>query len=869
VQGGPVRQVRIDVDPTRLEAFNLSLDQLVQAVQAANQNIPAGNIRMGRLDYNLRIEGEIQAPELFGRIVVGQQQGRLVYLSDVASVYDGMRERTLVETINRQDGVRIVVQKQANANTVAVARDVNAVLPELQRQLPADVRLGQIVDTSEFILNAITNLGQVLVFGGLFIILVVLFFLKRWRSTFIIVLTIPFSLIVALIYLYSSGNSLNMISLSSLAIAMGMVVDDAIVILENITTYIERGSRPREAAIFGTNEVGLAVIATTLTIVAVFLPMTFLTGMAGVLFHQLGIIVTLTVVTSTVAALTLTPMLGSKLLTAQKKTRSNRFWQKFDATTERMFRSWENGYARALAGVLAYRKTTIFASFAIFGITLLLVPRIGTEFIAESDTGRLTIAVELEAGRRMEESLQVANRIENFLYDTYGEQLTVLSTSVGSPEGGIRLGGAQQAPHIINLTIGFVNQTQRARSIFAISEEIRENIYQIPGVVNLSIGTGGGIGTMFGQTGKPFELRVLGPDEAIAAAVADSILNLMGAVPGTRDVESSRGANRPQLKIVLDRERMALHGVNTATVGNAVRNRIAGVTATQYREAGNEYDVFVRYMPEFRTSITHVENILLTGQTGQQVRLREVGQVQEEHAPLAIERLNRERAITLSAGLFGRSLGEVTNDIQERIDRMGLPPGIALEYGGQVESQQDAFGDLFLLLLLSVMLVFMVMASQFESLVDPFIIMFSLPFAFSGVLLALFFLNTPLGIMSFVGGIILIGIVVKNAIVLVDFINLTRARGQDMTEAILVAGRSRLRPVLMTTFTTILAMLPLALSFGEGSEIWQPMGIAVTGGLIFSTLVTLLLVPVLYAILKKGKGPENVKILQQINHKAA
>ncbi|MFN6943703.1 MAG: efflux RND transporter permease subunit [Cytophagaceae bacterium] len=861
--GGPVRQIRVDIDPNRLEAYNLSVPQVMQSLQTDNVNLSAGSIKMGRMEYNLRLEGELKNPDFFKSVVVGQQNGRLIYLSDVATVYDGLKERTIREKINGKDGVRIMVQKQANANTVNVAQEVQKLLPELQKQLPADVHLATVIDTSSFIVNSVSNLGQVLIFGGIFIIVVVLFFLKRWRSTFIIVLTIPFSLIVALIYLYVSGNSLNLISLSSLAIAMGMVVDDAIVVLENITTYTEKGSRPREAAIFGTNEVGLAVIATTLTVVAVFLPLAFLTGLAGVMFKQLGIIVTLTVVTSTFAALTLTPMLASKMLGSRKRQKRSAASTKFDIWTEKIFKSWENGYGRIITWALGHKKSTIFISLSLFVLSLFLVPYIGSEFMAESDNGRLQVKVELETGRRLEESSKITAQIEQHFFDTYGKDLRVLNSSVGTDDQGVRTGGSQQGPHMISFNLNFVGKDRREKSIFEISEEIRKYIYDIPGVLKLNVSTGGGLGVLSGGgAGKPFELKIIGHDFNQTSLYADSLLRIMETVPGTRDVENSRGNDRPQLKIVLDREKMALAGLNTSGVGNSVRNLVAGVVATQYREAGNEYDVFIRYKPKFRASVTDIENIKIPNASGQLIRLKEIGKVVEEYAPLAIERLNRERVITLSSSIYGRSLGEVTSDIQDKISQVELPPGLALEFGGQVENQRDAFGDLFVLLLLSIMLVYMVMASQFESLVDPFIIMFSLPFAFSGVILALFIANTPLGILAFLGGVILIGIVVKNAIVLVDYINLLRNRNVPMNEAIIASAKSRLRPVLMTTFTTILAMLPMALSLGEGSEMWQPMGIAVSGGLIFSTLVTMVLVPVLYAIMKKNK---KVKIGFQIN----
>jgi hydrophobic/amphiphilic exporter-1 (mainly G- bacteria), HAE1 family len=854
LRGGAIRQIRVDVDPIRLEDFNIPIARVVEAIQADNINVPAGNIKMGAMDYNLRVEGEIRNPAQFGEIVIGMVEGRLVYLRDVADVYDGLRERTITERVNAKEGVRIIVQKQADANTVLVARQVLKRVEKIKETLPPDVKIYTVIDTSEFILRSINNLGQVLLFGGGFVVLIVLIFLRKLRTTMIILLTVPFSLIVAMIYLSLSGNSLNMISLSSLAIAMGMVVDDAIVVLENINTYLNRGSRPREAAIFATNEVGLAVVATTLTVVAVFLPLAFVTGMSGVWFSQLGLIVTFTVVTSTFAALSLTPMLSSKLLrSAEKEEKQNKISRTINLRLDTFFKRLEDNYAKLLSLSLRKKGWVIILAILIFAASLFLVPRIGSEFMPQTDNGRLQITMELDVGLRLEETVQVMDRIEGLLREMYPEAIRVISSTAGVQDEGIIFGGGRQANHIASFSVQMIPLNEREKDIFRMAEELRAELNLIPGIINYNIETGGGAVGGMGGGGRPLEIRVIGHDYSQTTRIAEEITQRLRQIPGARDVENSHNVEQPELQIVLHKEEMSRLGLNTNLVANTIRQGIAGTVASQYREAGNEYDVFVRFKPEFRQSVSSLQNLLIPTPSGTGVRLMEIGAVSEFYAPDIIERINRERVITVSASTSGRPLGEITADIRAEITQMEIPPGVGIGLGGQAEDQQETFGDLMILLLLSIFLVYAVMASQFENLLYPFIIMLALPFAFSGVLIGLFLANVTLNIISFVGGIILIGIVVKNAIVLVDYINLMIQRGSPLYRAIILSGRSRLKPVLMTTLTTILAMMPLIFSTGEGSEIWRPMGVTVVSGLTLSTLITLVFVPVMYGLFNKSK----------------
>ncbi len=860
VYGGPVRQIRIDIDPRRLEAYNLTIDQIAGILAAENLNMPTGSIKMGLLEYNLRVPGEFTDPDQVGNIVISQMNGCPVYLKDVATIYDGLKERTIDVKLMGGKGLTLMVQKQSGANTVAVANAVLKKMEELKKNVPSDVKFQTVLNSSDFIVNSVRNLSEAVIYGGLFVVLVILFFLREWRATVIVALTIPFSLIVAFIYLFITGNTLNLISLSSLSIAVGMVVDDAIVILENITRHIEGGARPREAAVFGSTEVGLAVVASTLSIVAVFLPLTFLSGISGVLFHILGILVTVTILTSLFAALTLVPMLSSKLLRAKRGKINDSKLNKLYQITENWFIRIEEFYQKLLRFALTHRKTVIISAFIIFVGSMVLFKFIGTEFIPKSDDGSLQINVELQPGTRLEETKKVAKQIENILHEEAPE-LQYYSVQAGVNDEGFSstLFGQKEGSHIFSMRLRFGKKKDRERSIFDIADVLRPRISRIPNVVNFSIRSGG-LGSMLiggGATGKDLEIDVIGHNLEETTRLANEIESKLELIPGAVDVAIDRSKERAELEIIPDREKIASVGLNTAMIANTIRQSIYGVVATKYREEGDQYDIFIRYKPAFRESIADVENIPVRTLTGQLVKVKDIATIKETLSPPEIRRKNQERVVTIGANISGRALGEVTADIQRQIAQMNIPPGIDIEYGGQVEQQSESFRDLGLFLVLSIFLVYMIMASQFESLLDPFVIMFSIPFALVGVAWGLFLTGISLSAIAFLAIIMLIGIVVKNAIVLVDYINILRAREYQLFDAIVTAGGNRLRPVLMTAITTILGMIPLAISRGEGAEIWQPLGVTVIFGLAVSTLVTLILVPVVYSVFetrfKKGE----------------
>ena len=843
VSGALTREIQVNLDPVKMDAYNLTIEQIGQVISTENINIPAGTMNIGSGTFSIRSEGEFSSSDEIKKLVVSRLGGNTVLLSDVAEVKDTVRKITQERLVDGKLGAMIIIQKESGANSVGLSRAVREEIPNLVSTLPPDVNVKVMIDTSEFIENSINSLTETVMFAFLFVMLVVLFFLGRWRATFIIILTIPVSLVTSFIYLFATGGSLNIISLSSLSIAIGMVVDDAIVVLENITKHIERGSSPREAAIYGTNEVWLAVVASTLTVIAVFFPLTMVGGMAGIMFKQLGWIVCVVIAVSLVAAVTLTPMLSAKLLRFQEKNTYKGFGRIFKPI-EKFLDNVDSGYGKILVWSVRHRTFLLITSVLIFASSIFLMTQVPTEFIPSTDDGQISATIEMEMGRGLEYTKKITAEITEYINANFPE-VESISTSTGAADGGnffAALGAS--GSHVISITIRCVDASKRDRDVFLMADLMRDKFNTIPEIVKSTVTVGGGsLGA-----GADIEVKVFGYDFDVSENFARELMAKMQEIKGTRDLQISREDMRPEYRVIFDREKLALFGLNTATASTFVRNRINGLTASRYREDGDEFDIVVRYAEEFRESIEDIENIKMYGSTGQAIRVKDVGSVDEYFSPPSIRREDRQRVISVSMSLYGAALGEVVQDINKILDETEIPDGISVAIGGNAEEQAESFGDLGTLLLLIILLVYIVMAMQFESLRSPFIIMLSLPFAFTGVFLALYLTNTPLSLIALIGAVMLVGIVVKNGIVMVDFTNLLRERGLSIKNAVIEAGKSRLRPVLMTTLTTILGMFPLALGVGEGSEIWQPMGIAIIGGLTFSTMLTLIIVPIVYTL---------------------
>ena len=873
VSGAPERYVYIDLDPKQLDAYGLSLEQVGNAISANNLDLASGTVKMGKEQYQMRVKGEyVESSEIADIAIATTPTGKQIFVRDLATVRDTIKDLSLDEKINRKDGARLIITKQTGANTVQIAREVRAEMEKIKKTLPPDIKITNIRDGSEEIVNAINGLTESIFYALLFVILVVLIFLGNWRATVIISLTIPISLVTSFIYLLLADSSLNIISLASLTVAIGMVVDDAIVVLENISKHIERGENPREAAICATNEVWTSVIATTLVLVAVFVPLTMLPGMMGIFMKELGWIVTIVVCVSTTAAITLIPMLSSKILKekpfylteqarreAEEKEAQKKYT--FEKTIGRAFNAVDRAYANLLRWCLAHKRITLLIALLFFVVSILpfAFGAIGMDFMKEQDDGRISVSAELQRGTRIEETLKTARRMEDDIYRILGDEVKVVSTSAGSnDDASFAALFNSTTNNKISKTICCSKKFEREKSIFEMREELRKCFAQYPEIVNYQVSQGGMMG---GGSNNSLSVEVYGYDFDHTTAFAQDLKKRIEQnVPGARDTKISRDEDRAELKITVDKQKLALHGLSGSAVAMYVRNRVNGMLAGYLKEDGEEYNILVRLQEEYRSSISDIEQLTIPTPTGKMIKLNELAHIEEYWCPPTIERKNRQRYLTITVMPFQTSLQELAEGVNAEIEKMEIPSEIHVDLAGNYKDQQDSTRDMMMLGALIIMLVYIVMASQFESFAKPFIIMFSIPFAISGVVLMMFFTGNNIDMVGLLGLILLIGIVVKNGIVLVDYINLMRERNIPLYEAIAISGQSRLRPVLMTAFTTILGMIPMATSKSEGSEIWTTMGLVVIGGLLVSTFVTLIVVPVLYGVFnRKGEREKEAK----------
>ena len=844
VSGAPQREIQVYCDPNKLEAYGLTIAGISNIIASENRNIPSGTIDIGSNAYSLRVEKEFTGADELLNVVVAHYNGRSIYLRDVARVIDGVEERYQESYINGTQGAQIVIQKQADANTVNVIKGVQKEMEKIKKTLPSDIDITTVVDGSENIINTLNSLKETIVLTFLIVMLVVYLFLGRWRATFIIVLAIPVSLLASLMYLWATGNTLNIVSMSALSIAIGMVVDDAIVVLENISTHLERGAKPKEAAVHATQEVGISVIASTLTMLAVFLPLTMIKGMAGLMFKQLGWIVSIIMIVSTVGALTLIPMLCSQFLRFKPKT--GKIHDLIFGNFNKLIDLISRGYGRLINWCVTHRTIVVVTSLAIFaGVVGVFAPGIKTEFFPKSDDGRITIQLELPAGTGQSVTRSLAHEIYAKIEAAVPE-IVNCSYTLGQADSDNAFASMQtNGTHVMSYNINVGSMEERERSSGQIAGVIRGILADYPEFKKVRVTEGGGMGMGGAST---VDVEVYGYDFATTDRVAKEIQAKMLADGGCSQVIISRDEYTPEYEVDFDREKLAINGLNTTTAASYLSAAINGSTMSYYREDGDEYGIRVRYAPEFRQGIEDIENIMIYNNSGRGVRIKDVGTVVEILTPPSIQRKNRERLITVSGIVSdGYALSDVVAMTQKSISEVDIPSEIMVEIGGSFEDQQETFGDLILLLVMIIILVYIVMASQFESFMSPFVIMFSIPFAFVGVLLGLTVSGTPLGVMGLIGVLILMGVVVKNGIVLIDYTILQQERGKSVNEACVIAANSRLRPILMTTLTTVLGMLPMAMGKGEGSEMWRSLGMVVAWGLSISTLVTLVIIPTVYA----------------------
>ena len=843
IAGAPQREIQVYCDPNKLEAYGLTVAGISGIIAAENRNVPSGSIDIGSNAYSLRVEKEFTSAEQMLDIVVGHVNGKTIYLRDVARVVDGVEERYQEAYVNGVQGAQIVIQKQADANTVNVIRGVKKAMKNIEKNLPSDIHIRTVVDGSDNILNTLNSLKETIIVTFLIVMLVVYLFLGRWRATFIIVLAIPISLLASLMYLWATGNTLNIVSMSALSIAIGMVVDDAIVVLENISTHLERGAKPKEAAVHATQEVGISVIASTLTMLAVFLPLTMIKGMAGLMFKQLGWITSIIMIVSTIGALTLIPMLCSQFLRFKPKT--GKIHDLIFGNFNKFIDLISKGYGKLINWCIGHRTIVVIISLVVFVGTIGLIgPQIKTEFMPKSDDGRITLQLELPAGTGQSITRSIAHELHG-KFTAAVPEIVNCSYALGQADSDNSFAAMQNnGTHVVSYNINIGSMEDRERSTSEIADVIRGILADYPEFKKIRVTEGGG-----GMGGaSTVDIEIYGYDFETSDRVAKEVQAKMLADGSFSQVLLSRDEYTPEYQVDFDREKLAVNGLNSTTAASYLSAAINGSTQSFYREDGDEYDIRVRYAPEFRTSIEDIENIIIYNNMGKGVKIKDVGTVVETLTPPSIQRKNRERLITVSGVVAtGVALSDAVAATDAILADTDIPSELSVEIGGSYEDQQEMFGDLIMLLAMIIILVYIVMASQFESFMSPFVIMFSIPFAFVGVFLGLWVTGTPLGTMGMIGILILMGIVVKNGIVLIDYTILMRERGKSVAEASVIAAKSRLRPILMTTLTTVLGMIPMAVGQGEGSEMWRSLGMVVAWGLSISTLVTLVIIPTVYA----------------------
>jgi hydrophobe/amphiphile efflux-1 (HAE1) family protein len=837
--GGAEREILIAVDADRLDAYHLSIQDVIQSVSNANVEIPGGTIKQGNRQYILRTMGKLTKVSQFNNVIVSSPGGQDIYLSDVATVTDSTEEKTSLTRLNGNLAVGLDLRKQSGSNTVQVAESVRKELAQLRTEIPKDIKITIARDNSEFIKNSINDVLFDLFYGALLAVIVIYFFLANLRATIISAFALPTSIIGSFILMYALGFTLNVMSLLALSLAVGLLIDDAIVVIENIYRHMDEGESPLEAAKAATEEIGLAVMAVTLTLVAVFVPVAFMPGIVGRFFYEFGMTVTIAVLISLFVAFTLTPMLSSRWLRREDESLSKdgNIIEKILYYFNHFFEWLSGKYRKALNWSLNHRKTVVIGSVIIFLFSFFLMRFLGSEFFPRQDQGEFTITIDAAPGSSLKKTNQIARQIEKIVEKKPG--VVNVLTTIGADNDPVNVG---------NILVKLVSKNDRDYSVFSFMDELRKEIV-IPSA-NISFGIQNGPGS--GQ--KPVMFSIRGEDLTLLKKYADEVEHIVKTTPGAVDVESSLENSKPEVRVTIERRKASALGVNPASVATALRAMVDGVDATKFQQGGEQYNVRVKVKESDRNTLSGVENLTIKSshktRTGGTILipLDAVAFVNKGTGPSKINRYDRQREIRIDANLSDRLLGQVLADAQSRISKINLAPGYSIQVIGSGQQQAESFGNILLSLALAIIFVYLVLASQFESFVYPFSIMLSLPMAIIGAVIALLAFGSSMSVMSMIGIIMLMGLVTKNGILLVDYINVLRGRGMDRRDATLLGGQTRLRPILMTTFAMIFGMMPVAFSFGEGSEFRSPMGQAVIGGLITSTLLTLFIVPVVYTI---------------------
>jgi HAE1 family hydrophobic/amphiphilic exporter-1 len=850
--GGLERQIRVDIDRDKLAALDISYEQVKAALASQNMSIPGGNIKSGYKDYLLRTPEEFTSADEAAETVLAVRNGIPVKLKDIADVRDFFKEQTYDARINGRTGMAIFIMKQSGENTVEVAKRVAAKLEVIKKDLPPDVNAKIVIDNSEFILASVRTLRNSVLWAVLFVFLVILFFLRDLRASIIVAVSIPISLIVTFLLMRLAGYTINTNSLASLAVATGMVVDNAIVVVDNVYRHRQRGQRAKEAAIYGTNEVGVAVMASTLTTIAIFAPIMFVGGITAIIFGEFAAIVTMALVVSLMSAIMLVPMLCSKFLVVHGTRPTTPLFNYLYALGEKLLAGLEAGYIRFLKWSLNNKKTVFATCIILFIWSAGLVKFVGTEFFPEEDQNSMMLTFELPIGTRFERTGVVAEQIQEIIDKNVPEKkdLFIRWGVFGSAETGSF--ATQEETYKGLAYIALVPKEHRRTTPAQIIERLRKITDRIPGAVVRYSAEDPMLAIMFGG-GRKLAVELYGHNMDVARKYAESVKNALASVAGVTDIELSRQEEKPELKVVVDREKASRLGVDIRTIGKTIETFFAGTTASKYRDAGDEYDIEVRLQLSDRDRIEDLRDSLINAPSGGQTHLADIADIQVGCGPTQIERKDQARYITVSADVRDRDLGSAVADAQKAIDKIKPPAGFSYKFAGAEKEKRDAFRLLLGATLLGMILVYMVMASQFESFRDPFIIFLSVPFGIVGVIATLALTGLTMNVVTFIALILLIGIVVNNGIVLISYIGILRKRGLDVESAILEGGKSRLRPVLSTTITTLLGLAPLMFTRGSGSEVWGPFAVTSIGGLSLGTVITLILMPALYSVFESRK----------------
>ena len=865
VSGGQIREIQIRVDRNRIEAMNLTIAQVNAAVSSSNLIVSSGDIKSGIFDYSLKTESQFNVVEPIGNVVITNVNGVPIRIRDVAYVADSYQEQTEVIRTNGTPGVILRVQKTSSANTVDVVNTIINSITNL-RDVPPSVKASLAGDQSLYIKQSISGLKQEAALGAFLAMIVILVFLRNTRSAMIIFLAIPLSIFVTFIFFRFSGTTLNIMTFGGLALGIGRLVDDSIVELEAISRHYGTMAGQKipkmQATLDAAFEVAAPIFISTLTTVIVFLPVIFLTGVAKLLFQPLVITITVALFASFFVSRTVTPLLCFNFMHAEKDADpSSRKWSdRLKIKAINLLNAIDNQYQLGLMYSLKHRRTIIFGILGVAAISLLLFKFIGTEFFPDTDEGQFTVQVRMPIGTRIEETLKFAKRIENIISKNVPEARTVISDiGVANARSGGGGFGGNSGSHSANISVSLIPADQRDRSVFDIVKALRPKVMSLPGA-QFFINTGGFLKFLlnFGSS-APIDVVISGNDFAIANTLAQQVSDAVKSTQGSTDVQISRELNLPELRIKINREKAGSMGVNVQQISNTIATAISGTVASIYTDpvTGNQYNMLVRLSEDYRNQIQDINNLTVVNTQGTLVKLGNLIEVEMAKSPIQIDRRYQERIIDVTGNVSGRDLGSVSKEIAAKLAYVKVPQGFTITMSGNIEQQNKTFGDLGVALILAILLVYMVMASQFQSLIDPFIIMFTVPLGMVGVLWALFITNTTLSVTSFEGVIVMIGIVVSNGILLVDFTNKLRKRGIELHEAVVKAGRTRLRPILMTTLATVLGLIPLALGVG-GETSQAPLAIAVIGGLSLSTLLTLFFVPTLYTIFEE-RFRKNIK----------